>query len=77
MLVPDDAVLATCWGCEWGGTCSTASVMLSEPPVEVSFAALRKYPVIFVHFVPGHIFSGLVASKLMYSWPTLWWHWDL
>lgn len=67
MLVPDDAGDATCWMWVCAGICSTESVTLSEPPVEMSLAALRKYPVIFVHFVPGHILSGLVASKLRYS----------
>ena len=65
------------WLWECFGIWATVRATLSEPPVEVSLAALRKYPVIFVHFVPGHIFSGLVASKLRYSWPTLWGHWDL
>ncbi|MCI8305807.1 MAG: hypothetical protein HFJ69_04425, partial [Enterorhabdus sp.] len=46
-------------------------------PVAVSAAARRNLPVIRVHFVPGHIVSGLVASKLRYSWPTLWGHWDM
>ncbi len=62
---------------EWRGRWDSLSATLSEPPVAVSAAARRNLPVIRVHFVPGHIVSGLVASKLRYSWPTLWGHWDM
>lgn len=63
--------------CVCDGMFSIVSVTVSEPPVAVSLAARRKCPVTCSHFVPGHIFSGLVASKLRYSCPTLWGHWDL
>lgn len=40
---------------------ATESVFVSEPPVAVSLAALRKYPVICFHVVPGHLSFGLTA----------------
>lgn len=59
------------------GSWSSVSVVVSEPPVAVSLAALRKYPVICLHVVPGHLSFGLTTFFVMYKSPISWGHWDL
>lgn len=43
------------------GSWPSVSVVVSEPPVSVSLAALRKYPVICLQVVPGHLSFGFPA----------------
>lgn len=51
------------------GSCPNVRVVVSEPPVAVSLAARRKYPLICVQEVPGHLSFGLTAFFVMYRSP--------